>query len=125
MPAILDVREEGRVLVFTLTDPWELSDLISLGMRSRMHMDRASDKIYRVYDVRGTKKIPAGMTQATSLIGFRHNRSAELITIGSSAIVSHFVGDKHFDSEDEAWVYLRALIAPPVEAPAPKQKRKR
>ena len=125
MPATLDTREEGRVLVFTLTDPWELSDLISLGMHSRMHMDRASDKIYRVFDVRGTKKIPAGMSQATSLISFRHNRSAELVTVGSSAIASHFAGDRHFDSEDEAWAYLRALIAPPMEEPQPKQKRKR
>ena len=123
MPATLDVREEGRVLVFTLIDPWELSDLIPLGMRSRMHMDRASDKIYRVYDVRGTKHIPAGMAQARSLISFRHNRSAELITIGSSAIAGHFASEKHFDHEDEAWTYLRKLLAPPIEEP--KQKRKR
>jgi hypothetical protein len=123
MPAALDIREEGRVLVFTLTDPWELSDLISLGMRSRMHMDRASDKIYRVYDVRGTKHIPAGMSQAQSLISFRHNRSGELVTIGVSTIAGHFAGDKHFDSDDEAWTYLRDLLAPPVEQP--KQKRKR
>jgi hypothetical protein len=122
MPATLDIREEGRVLVFTLTDPWELSDLISLGMRGRMHMDRATDKIYRLYDLRGTQHIPAGMSQAHSLISFKHSRSGELITVGASATASHFNGDKHFDNDDEAWAYLRSLIAAPVDEPKKKKK---
>ena len=113
MPATLEVREDGRVLVFTLTDPWELSDLISLAMRSRIHMDRASEPVYRVYDLREAQQLPPGVSQAQGMIGFRHVKAGETVIVGTSPVASRFEGDKRFDNEDQAWSHIRHLMESP------------
>jgi len=113
MPATFEVREGGRVLLFTLTDPWELNDLIPLAMHSRIHMDRATEPVYRVFDLRSAQQLPAGVSQAQGMIGFRHAKAGATVIVGTGGVASRFEGDQRFDNEEQAWDYIRQLIESP------------
>lgn len=129
MPVTMELRENGRVLYWVITDPWKVKDLIPLVRETRRLFDSARHKIHSLTNDIHTRQIPAGVLRLREVGPWSHPASGQLAVVGLPALgtalldviapVTCFDRAKYFNTEEEAWAYLRQAIA---EEDLPQQK---
>ncbi len=126
MPVTLELQENGRVLIYTFVDPWEIGDLIALYPQSQEYLRTAQRKIYTLADVRRAKKIPSGILNLRHGPDWSHPNGGTVAIVGANGLLRTFAsivfrlsGFEHatyYDSVEEAWAYLRSVLSDEPEA---------
>ncbi len=130
MPVTLELRESGRVLYYTFTDPWEVGELIALYPQSLAYLRGASNTICTLADVRRARRIPSGLLNLRFGPDWSHPNGGPIVVVGASSLLrtfanivfrlSGFERTKFFDSEAEAWAYVWSVLTGQAEIPVEK-----
>lgn len=131
MPVETELRENGQVIYFKISDPWTLDDLFKGFAQSTAQRDsvRAQDPTRRVHslvDLTLTKQAPPNVLKGRKLPGLTHPTRGEIVfavkdafprSIGETMLKLMHADGHFFDTLDEAWGYLRTILQnPAVEA---------
>jgi hypothetical protein len=122
MPITSNLGDNGRIFHVVMVDPWERADLIPLTSQIRTHVSCASRPIHTLIDVRQVRRVPSRIVQESrNLLALDHPNCGEFVIVGATkaqqilATLAFRIArsDKvtFVETEDEAWTYLRGLIA--------------
>jgi hypothetical protein len=121
MPVTLEVREEGRVLYMTISDPWSVQDILAIQPRTHDLFAKAQHKIHTLVHVTA-RSVPSGMlTARPSSGGLSRPSEGQIVIVGAPALlkaiaevmfkIAKFTRSSFFDTEEEAWRYLQDILA--------------
>ena len=109
-------------MVFTVTEPWSIQDLVAPVRRYYEQVESAQHTVHSFYDLRGLRSFPSGLFNIRKLI--RPNistRNGYRVIVGVSGLAQTLVKAVFalgrapnvifFDSPDEAWAFLQRVIA--------------
>jgi hypothetical protein len=129
MPVTVDVREDCRILRFTIIDPWSLAELQAAAQRTYACRARTRVKMHVLVDIRGAHKLPRGILRTR--FGFLHDptKDGNIVFFGAGRLVRTFAdiavslsrGDRarFLATEEQALDYLNHVMAgepdPPTE----------
>jgi hypothetical protein len=126
MPVDFEITENGWITRLTITDPWDVTqmmDKFGIGLEVR---NQSSHKIYALIDVHGTRTAPPGSLRLRASPVFTHPKSGYTAVIGANALARSLIemllklsrkkNLGFFDSESDALAYLRSLIEAEVHA---------
>jgi hypothetical protein len=122
MPVKCELRENGHVVYITVTDPWTAHELQAIYSVERPFFDQAHHRVHTLANLTAAHRVPSG------LLGARngsphvfHPNKGEIVVVGANSLIQmllntvirvvRFEGLKLFATEEEAWAYLRELIA--------------
>ena len=121
MPVVLEIVEDGFVLHYTISDPWEVPDLLKAYDDERAHRDSVSHVVHSINDLSTARRIPKNWWSARQGPGLTHPRSGEMVFFGLAPGIKILVDTilkatryrrvKVFDNADDAWAYVRSLVA--------------
>ncbi len=121
MPIQIEVIEEGFVLHYMISDPWDVPELLKTFEEERAYRDSVSHVVHSINDFSGARKIPANWWSARQGPGLTHPRSGEMVFIGLTpgfrllldAILkaTRYKRVKVFNTADDGWEYIRHLAA--------------
>jgi hypothetical protein len=122
MPITVEFAEEGHVFWMKITDPWTMNDMVSVFQQARPHFDKATYKIHTLANVTETKILPPGVLsirQGNPTLVHPNRGHAAVVganslikTIGDAVTrVARFKSVQFFNTEDQAWISLRQIIA--------------
>ncbi len=121
MPVTLEVRADGHVLVYTFKGRWNVGDVAALFPEEKRYRDSVNHTVHAFVDARGSRNIPAGLTNLRHGPGPHHTTAGYVALVGVPVFgrplvtaiyrLVHFDRFKFFDSEEEAWAFLNGLIA--------------
>jgi len=130
MPFTLAAAEQGHVLHIVYTDPWTLGDVRTAIAHSERYFDQVDFKVHTLVDISATRMTPSMIGLRDVFILTHHNIGAVVIVGAAAAyriiieLIFQFYKLKHyafFNSEDEAWCYLRKVIASEDASAMPEQ----
>ncbi len=116
MPVSTEFRENGYVLHAAFSDPWDLTDLQLVFVQAH----KAHRRIHVLLNMSETSWIPPGLVEII------RNELAQpaigaLVLVGASLMMrallqfafrlTPFDRSKFMDTEAEAWLYLREVVA--------------
>jgi hypothetical protein len=122
MPITYEIRENGYVIFYVMTDPWTVADLLNNFAAETVYRDQAGHQVHTLVDLRLVHTAPT-----SGLIGVRnkvpslvHPTAGQFVVIGAN-IFMHMVGQtifnllafdkgKFVNTEEEAWTFLRSII---------------
>ena len=121
MPVSLETRENGHVQYYVVTDPWTVTDLVSHYPVDKIYRDSVPFKVHTVVNIKDSHQLPPGVMDArrgsagltpTSglLIVFGANPIAKLL-IETAVRLARYSKLRFFDTEDDAWNFIRQWIA--------------
>jgi hypothetical protein len=123
MPVTLDLRENGHVFHYIITDPWSLADLRAVQAQEIAWGENKPYRIHAFVDMTGMHHFPTGWFNIERAPDRRRGRvnSGNMAIYGASTFIRRlsesvfrvmgFDRARFFDKPDDAWVYLRGLIA--------------
>ena len=121
MPITLRLCEDSRILVYTIVGRWEIPDIVGKFEEERTIRDRVQHRIHMFVDLRAMQNVPAKLIAIRGAPGMTHPTSGHVAIVGASAIartlgqslfrVLGFDRAHFFDSEDDAWIFLRSVLA--------------
>jgi hypothetical protein len=117
----MEIRENGHVAYYRLTDPWETSDLTALYPQDIRFRDSVNHLVHTFMNVSSVRRVPSNVMRARlGAPAFIHPNSGQLIMVGAQSFpktvaqtifrVAHYDRAKFFDTEEEGWNYLRQFI---------------
>ncbi len=109
-------------IIFAYTDAATLSEVMSFYEANRAHRDSRKHTVHCLLDVREMDKILEGVLRTRAGHGFTHPRSGQIVLVGATHLArslvelsARFTGSndklKFFDNLEDAWSYLREIIA--------------
>jgi SpoIIAA-like len=120
MPVKQELRDNGRILQVTFTDPWTVKEMTDHFPEAQQYYDSATHKIHMLIDMQsrvGTQ----GALRARHAPGLVHRNSGFIAVAGANALartlgetvfrLARFDRAKFFDNQEAALAYLRQLIA--------------
>ena len=121
MPITLDLRENDRVLYYSVSDPWTFHDLVGLYERNRAIRDQHQHKIHVIANLTATRQLPKDIISTRHLSpDANHPRAGYVLMVGPSHFIKSVIEVTsrllHTDkirvvaSEDEAWTMIREII---------------
>jgi hypothetical protein len=124
MPVESDLREDGQVSYFKLTDPWTLEELFkgfaqATALRDSIHEKYPNRKVHTLLDMMATKTAPPGVMKGRKMPSMGHPTRGEMVVAVKhefprtivQAMLKVMHADAHFvESIDEAWDYLHGVI---------------
>src|SRR5262249_17505630 len=121
MPVELELKENGRVMLWRFSDPWSLVELKPLTLQARDIFQKATFTVHSMADLRQARRVPSGVLSTRQVTTWQHARSGQLVLLGASAFarlmmetvfrIARFDRFRFFEDEAEALAYLRGLIA--------------
>lgn len=84
MPVQLQLSDDRRYLVYTITEPFKLDDLMLAYQEERRLRDSVPYTLHSITDMSGMKRIPPNWLTAKAGPGFTHPRSGEILIVGVS-----------------------------------------
>ena len=121
MPVTLELRENGYVLLYTIRGRWDVSELIALFPEEKRNRDAAQHTVHAIVDLRAGRNIPTGLTRVRHGPGPTHKTAGYVALIGVPLLTRplavaiyrllQFDRYKFFDSDTEAWAFIREKIA--------------
>ncbi len=121
MPVRLEIIEDGYVLHYTISDPWEISDLLKAYDQERAYRDSVALVVHSLNELSGVQKVPPSWWIARQGPGLTHPRSGEMVFVGLAPGVRVLVDTvlkatryqriKTFNTADEAQEYIHRLVA--------------
>jgi hypothetical protein len=132
MPIIMESRENNRILCIRVADPWTTEDLNILFSQMKPMFERNRRRIYWLVEMtfaRGTPPRFLFRLNQESILTHPNFGGAVFVNAGSvmqalldlATAVFHFKPPRFFRSEDEAWAYLRDLLAHDDESTAARE----
>jgi hypothetical protein len=121
MPVTFDIREDGFVAYYTVTDPWTTNEFIAHYPEDIKFRTSVSHPVHWVLDFQGTKGMPPGILRARSNSPLlKYPRSGHFYIIGAALYVRtiaetilRLVGKKEahfFNTFDEARSNLDGIV---------------
>jgi len=122
MPILMEMRENGRVVLIRVSDPWTIDDMDRFFAQVKPHVDQSSQLVYVLLDMTSARGVPSRLViRLRNEPMLTHPNYAETAVVnanpviqalfGVAAAVFHLKPARFLKSEDEAWDYLRAKIA--------------
>jgi hypothetical protein len=121
MPVTLELVENGRVMFFTFTDPWDTQELMALYPRSAAYLDQAKHKLHTLTDVRNARRLPSRVLDLRRGPDWAHPNSGHVAIVGAITLVTVFAQTifkltrfervQFFNTMDDAWAFLRKAMA--------------
>ena len=122
MPVTVEPRENGRVLYSVYSDPWTITDMDKAHEFQISYYDTAPYKVHHLLNVTNARSIPPGIMRArTTSPEFSHPNSGYLAIFGAAPLLkmmadtllklARYKRAQFFSNIDDAWVYLRDVIA--------------
>lgn len=114
--------EDGHIIYQKLVSPWSLTEMNDLHAEEKPHFDKFPYKVHTLVNALESKVLPSGALGArlNSPSIFHPNRG-KLVIVGASQFVrsmcqavfriTNFRDVDFFEREEDAFVYLRRLIA--------------
>jgi hypothetical protein len=120
LPATVELREDGHVIYFMVTEPWTLDDLIAVNQKAAIWVEYADHTVHLLGNAERIEQMPDGIMSIHRVAPVSHPNSGYVAIVGASALVKSFTIDvlrlanfsrlKFFDEEDSAWAFLRDTI---------------
>src|SRR5258708_7797553 len=121
MPVTMEIRENGHVAYYVLTDPWETSDLTALYPQDIQYRNSVKHLVHTVMNISKVVRVPRNILRARSgAPAFIHPNSGQLVMIGAQAFpklmaetifrLAHYERAKFFDTKEEGGAYIRQII---------------
>jgi hypothetical protein len=121
MPVTIEYVENGRVLLYTFSDPWDANELAASYAGTREYLGKAHHKVHTLVDVRSARRVPSRVMDLRRGPDWSHPNSGHVAVVGSATAISIFVQAifrlsrfdriRFFNTLDEGWTYLRKLMA--------------
>ena len=122
MPITAETRENGRVRYYVITDPWKTNDLIAEYPGDQAYRDSVDFTVHMLMNISQMKHIPPGLLAARKdAPALKHRRSGYLVMIGAGTFprvmaetifkLAHYERAVFVDTEEEAWAFIRKVIA--------------
>ena len=124
MPVETQLLEDGHVSYFKINDPWTLEELFqgfaqATALRDSIQQKFPNRRVHSLIDLMLTNSAPPGVMQGRKLPALGHATRGEIVfavknefprSIGKAMLKIMHAEGHFFDSLDEAWAYLRAVI---------------
>ncbi len=121
MPAKVEIRENGYVIFTTYKDPWGVSDMEDEYRAVRAHRDSVDHVVHVLLDVSQAHSVPPGLMRARQNPNLTHPTKGYIAIVGASSLLktmgevilrlSHNKEAGFFKTEEDAWTFLRRLLA--------------
>jgi hypothetical protein len=121
MTATINLVEDGRVLQYYFEEPWSMDELESVSQTAQKYFDQATHTVHVLANAENIRSAPRGILRARTAPTITHPRSGYIAIVGTSLVVRtfsemifrlmNFQRARFFNTEDEAWVFLRDVIA--------------
>jgi hypothetical protein len=121
MPVDVKLDQTNRYLVYTLTDPFSMDELMAAYKQEKSLRDSIPYTLHSIVDMSQVKNIPPSWLTAKAGPGLTHPRSGMMLLVGLSPgikvlmniilQVMRFTRVKSFDTYAEANAYMQTLIA--------------
>jgi hypothetical protein len=129
MPVDVQLSENKRHLVYTITDPLKIEELLEAYQREKALRDSIPYTLHSIVDMSQVKNIPASWLTAKAGPGLTHPRAGMLLMVGLSPgiqmivkvimQVMRFTRVKSFKTRDEANEFLQTLLADETQTNSP------
>lgn len=127
MPVETELREDGQVSYFRISDPWTLEDLFkgfaqATALRDSVKQQDPNRRVHSLIDLMATKQAPPGVMQGRKIPGLMHATRGEIVVAVqheyprsiTKAMLKVMQAEGHFfDTLEDAWAYLRTIIEQP------------
>ena len=124
MPVETELRDEGHVNYFRISDPWTLDDLFggfaqAQQARDAIYQQKGPRQVHTLVDLMGVREVPPGVLQGRRFPSRTHaTRGAIVVAVANSyarniaetILRTTQTQGVFFESLDEAWAYIRQLI---------------
>jgi hypothetical protein len=128
MPIESELREDGQVSYFKISDPWTLEEMFkgfaqATANRDSVHQQDSTRRVHTLIDLMATKQAPPGVMQGRNLPALSHATRGEIVVavkneypraITKTMLKVMHVEGHFFESLDEAWEYLRTILKDPT-----------
>jgi hypothetical protein len=122
VPISIEVYEDGRVLRLGFVDNVSIQDIDDVMLSEYKYRQSVKYTTHTLYDFCQFHHPPMGAMRARHASAFTHPRSGKIAVLGASplpragiTVVAQLTGSitktKFFETETEAWIFLREAIA--------------
>ncbi|MCC6613333.1 MAG: hypothetical protein IT320_07625 [Anaerolineae bacterium] len=121
MPVDIEFTHDQHVLVYQISDPFEIEELLEAYKKEKDFRDSTPNTVHSIVDLSQVTKIPKNWLTAKAGPGFSHPRSGTMILVGLTPGLKLLVQVilrimkysrlKYFDTRAEAEAYLADLLA--------------
>ena len=118
MPIQTEVRSNGSVIVFNVTDPIRLEEVVEQMRDVEPYFDQSSDIVHTVINLVRVRQLPLGIIGTRSYAGYSHPNAGKIIIVGADTLVRTLANvivkltNNHniafFETEQQAWDHLEA-----------------
>lgn len=147
MPVATELRENGQVNYFRITEPWTMDELFdgfaqAKSIRDQIYLNDSSRHIHTFVDLIEVKNAPPGVMRGRHFPGQNHPTRGEMVLVVNNAYIRRLVeamlnvSQVHglfFETLEDGWSYIRTQLAKtatnagdpiPIKAPIPADKDK-
>jgi len=124
MPATVELLENNRVIYFNYTEPWTIDELNGVIEGAHTYMKNATQKLHMIANVRNIHSVPPQIFRTRNAPILSHVNSGNMAVVGAPSLVktlsealfriASYKKSVFFNTEDEAWNYIRKLITSEV-----------
>jgi len=130
MPVTFDLREDGHVIYFKITEPWAIDEVLAgftqtRAIRDKVHDEDPERRVHLLVDLMEVTHVAPGALNIRSAPAVTHAGRGEYVVATTyqaarDLMLAMFkvlhINGKLFNSLDEAWAYLRSVIqSPPAQ----------
>ncbi len=120
MPVIFETLEEGRILIYTFTNPWAVTEFTAFYPQIKKHLDDASEKVQLLLDFTQTDIWNGNAFRARGAPFTNHPNMGYLAVINTSAFIEAVAEvlirlgrtnyTRFFKTKDEGMEFLRSQL---------------
>src|SRR5271166_3843437 len=121
MPITLELVENGHIFHYVYTDPWTVQQLIGLTPQLLDYYNKSPHKIHTLSDTTRIRQVPPDVMRVQCVPNLSHPQSGNIAIFGATMLIetlsttifrlARFNRVKFYAREEDAWAYLRAIIA--------------
>ncbi len=128
MPVNVRISDDHNYLVYTMTDPLDMGQLLEAYRLEKQHRDSVDHVMHSIIDMSNLRRIPPNWLLAKAGPGMTHPRSGELLFVGVSVGIKIVVETvlkimryqriRFFNTRQEADAYMSVLLNRSQDKPA-------
>jgi hypothetical protein len=124
MPITVELKENGHILYAVFKAPYDLAEAVAGRDKEEALRDASDHTIHSLLILSDSKRPPANILRVASRgTSFSHRTRGKIAIVGGSPIArtivqmaakvarGRFENIRFFDREEDAWKYLRSVIA--------------
>jgi hypothetical protein len=122
MSGELEIYESGHIIYYKFADPWTVAEAVATFDKDKIHRDSVNFKVHTLINLCDMHAVPPKILSVRfGSPALSHPNSGHIAVFGAQPIVrtfadavlllTHFDRAKFFSTEDEAWAYIRQIMA--------------